>query len=344
MAKATKLPSGNYRVQAYANGQRESFTAVTERKAIKLAEAWQEHQKLIACDFTNMTLKEAMQKYINDKDAVLSPSTIRGYDNIMRNHLQYIIDMQLNKLTQPLIQATINEEARDCSPKSIANRVGFLSAVLTEYYPDFKFKIRQPQKIPFVPNLPTTAQLGQLFQSLEGDTAEIYLLMAMWLGLRRSEILAVKWEDINFEKNVVYIHRAIVPDKNHKFVVKGTKTVSSTRFIKMPLYIINKLNNMPRASEYICTIAGDTGLKHLKRHCDKLGIPQFRVHDLRGVMASVADMLGISDKYIMQRGGWASDHVMKKVYINTFKDIKSENDDVLDNYFNDLIAHEISHK
>lgn len=55
---------------------------------------------------------------------------------------------------------------------------------------------------------------------------------------------------------------------------------------------------------------------------------------------SVMLMLGISDKYAMERGGWSSTNVMKNIYQHTFSSERQLTDSKIDNYFN-AICHEI---
>ena len=47
----------------------------------------------------------------------------------------------------------------------------------------------------------------------------------------------------------------------------------------------------------------------------KYGLPHMAFHDLRHVNDSVMALLRVPDKYAQERGGWKSDHVMKKVYV-----------------------------
>ena len=136
MAKARKLPSGSWRVQCYAGknaegkNQYRSFTRPTKEAEYEAA-LFAMHYKEISRDSTAMTLAEAMDKYIASKDGILSPSTIRGYDIIRKNHLKGLMDIRLNRLTPALIQEAINQEAkpyidkngktRTPSPKSVRN-------------------------------------------------------------------------------------------------------------------------------------------------------------------------------------------------------------------------------
>lgn len=65
-------------------------------------------------------------------------------------------------------------------------------------------------------------------------------------------------------------------------------------------------------------------------------LPHFRFHDLRHYSASIQHALGIPDNYIMQRGGWGNDGVLKAVYRHTMKDKVSEMNQIANNHFTEL--------
>ena len=58
---------------------------------------------------------------------------------------------------------------------------------------------------------------------------------------------------------------------------------------------------------------------------------------LRHLNASVMLMLGIPDKYAMERGGWSSNRVLKAVYQHTFSEERKLVDARIDGFFNDLL-------
>ena len=83
MPKAKKLPSGNWRVQLYTgkvDGKRQyrSFTAPTKRAAECLAAEYAAGKRMDRAQGSALTLKEAINAYIDLKSHILSPSTLRG--------------------------------------------------------------------------------------------------------------------------------------------------------------------------------------------------------------------------------------------------------------------------
>ena len=58
----------------------------------------------------------------------------------------------------------------------------------------------------------------------------------------------------------------------------------------------------------------------------------------RHLNASVMLMLGIPDKYAMERGGWSTNHTLKAVYQHTFSEERKLVDEKIDNYFNNILG------
>lgn len=142
---------------------------------------------------TNLTLREAIEKYINTSDGVLSPSTIHGYRIVMENGFKTLMDVRLKDITPELLQEAVNEEAKlmigknphKISPKTVKNRYGLITAVLNRYIPSFSAHSRLPQLENQIVILPDPQNILSAFK---GDRLELAVLLAMWLSFSMSEI------------------------------------------------------------------------------------------------------------------------------------------------------------
>lgn len=273
-----------------------------------------------------MTLYEAMTKYIDAKENVLSPSTIRGYENIKKNHLQSLMEKDINNLTQIEIQIAINEEAAESNPKSVRNVSGLLSAVLGMFRPDFRYNITLPQKIKHEIDVPDNDQVAEILKSVKEKDPEMFkaIILAAFGSLRRSEICALTVDDIVDGR--VIIDKAMIPNKNHKFVVKPTpKTDKSNRAVKMPPESLPFLVSSDGVR--IVSISPASVTSRFRTISKRVNLDGFTFHGLRHYQASVLHAMGVPDLYIMQRGGWSTDTTLKRVYQHTInkEQVKAEN-------------------
>lgn len=325
-----KLPSGQYRCQVMVSGKRESVVDadpdVAQAKAVALKNGLIKETKRPE----SLTVGEAIDRYIASKDAVLSPSTIRGYKKIRKNNLQSMMGIKLPALTQEKIQRSINEMAKESSPKSVRNAHGLLSAALSEYTPSMVLRTTLPQKRRYDAKIPAIGEVEKMIEASVGTPLELPLLLAVWLGLRESEIRGITWGSI--EGDVLHIKQALVDSENGP-ALKGTKTYSGDRRVRLPNYIKQLIEAQPQTSDFVIPLSGQAMYKRFSRLCEKLGFPHYRFHDLRHLQASVMLALGVPDKYAMERMGHATNNMLKTVYQHTMKDKQEEVADAVDNYF-----------
>lgn len=282
----------------------------------------------------SMTLSEASKLYIESKENVLSPSTIRGYDNIARNHLKRIMELDINELTQIDIQVAINEEAARINPKSVRNVSGFLSAVLEMFRPDFKYHVTLPQKIKHEIEVPDNDQVTEILQSVKEKDPEMFkaIILAAFGSLRRSEICALTVDDIVDGR--VIVDKAMVPNKKHQFVVKPTpKTDKSNRAVKMPPESLPFLVSSDGVR--IVSISPASVTSRFKAIAKRVNLEGFTFHGLRHYQASILHAMGVPDLYIMQRGGWSTDATLKRVYQHTISKEQEKAEDKICDYFDD---------
>ena len=169
--------------------------------------------------------------------------------------------------------------SKKCSPKSVSNHHGFISAVLNVFSPNLKLNTTLPQKSKNEPYIPSDDDVKRILEYASGSKYEIPIVLACY-GLRRSEICALTPEDL--DGDVVTINKALVQDENKEWIVKQTKTVESTRKIIIPVEIADKI----REQGYIYIGHPGKISDYLYRTQKKLGIERFSIHKLRHYFAS----------------------------------------------------------
>lgn len=334
MATARKLPSGSWRCQVYSHTESvllpdgtkkerrvyKSFTnddpsSRGKRKCEAEAAAWAANKPATRSS-SQMTFGDALDEYIVLRSEVLSPATIREYKRSRNRDVQGLMDLKLDRITQADVQKAINLEALTHSPKSVRNMHGLVSAVLECYRPDFRLRTKLPQKVRTDEYIPTDDDIRKLMETVAGTAMEIPILLAAFGPMRRGEICALEVEDIS--GTVVHVHRALVIDEKKRWVSKPPKTLAGDRYIDFPPFVIEKLLQV--GSGRVTQLNPNALSSRFVHVLDHAGVPHFRFHALRHYAASMQHAIGVPDAYILQRGGWSSDQVMKTVYRHALAD------------------------
>lgn len=330
--KAVKLPSGSWNINMMVDRQRISITAATKKEVERQAAAIKGGAKL--APKSSMTVGEVIDKYIESKDAVLSPSTVAGYRRIRANALQDLMPRPVDSLTAQDVQRSINLMARDKSPKTVRNAHGLLSAAMAVYRPDLVLRTTMPQKQRYDIAIPSDDDVAAIMRSARGEPAELPILLAIWLGLRMSEILGLKWSDV--DGSVLHIRRALVDEGE-----KTTKTYASQRDLLIPDYIAWLLARAPREGEHIVNYTRRGLYVRFQTICRRAGVQHYRFHDLRHINASVMLALNVPNKYSQERLGHATDNMLQTVYQHTMAAQQLAVAAKLDDYFNAKLQMEL---
>lgn len=295
------------------------------------------------CNYGNLTLSEAIDKYISESDAILSPSTIRGYRTIQRNAFVSIMAMPLSRITGDLLKSAVNAECKrttgkknpkPLSSKTVHNEYGLLCAVLNNYAPNIEKDITLPQ---LEHNQHELSSPDVLYNIFKGTEMELPVILAMWLSLSASEIQGfTKSKSISTDGWYITIKEVLVKDEHNKVVVKNKgKRQARDRTLRLPPYIKDLIDAVE--TDKLVQFSGDAMTQRFAKAVKKAGIPHMTFHDLRHVNASVMTLLKIPDKYAQERGGWQTDHIMKSTYMQTFSAERTAVDEKIDNYMYDVI-------
>lgn len=311
--KAKRLPSGSWMCRVTAQGDSKCFTGPVKSEVEAQALEYKiTHQ---ARPLAARTVGDAVERYIRSREKVLSPATIRGYEQIKRNYFLKLQGIPLKSLTRADCQAAIADETDAHSAKSICNAWGLFSpALIAAGFEDFP--VRLPQKV--VADTPwlDPEQLPVFLDAVKGHRMEAYALLALH-SLRNSEILDLTWGDVDLQRGLIYVRGAAVPDKNGQLVHKAAnKNTRSRRAVEIWLPRLTLLlQEQHKADGYVCPFGERAAYFAINRICKKAGLPEVGVHGLRRSFASLCYHLGVPERVAMQQGGWADAATMHKHYV-----------------------------
>lgn len=194
-------------------------------------------------------------------------------------------------------------------------------------------EIKKPVVKPYIADFYSAKELKELFEIVEGDVLEIPITLAVHYGLRRSEVLGIKWNAIDFENNTIIIRHTVTKvigcGENQKISSKDlTKTDSGYRTMPLTEEVKKKLlehkkkikENMKdlgstyvqQTKEYVCVkengelVKPNHFTKRFKKIIRRNPIKEVRLHDLRHSIGSLLALKNVNQKLIQDYLGHAN--------------------------------------
>ena len=329
MPKAKKQKNGSWRCQLWLGEEKlpdgkkkqivKSFTAATKTEAEDMASEYRRrYGKKKAPD---LTLKEAIDRYVDSKSNVLSPTTITGYRSSALHVLSPLSDTEIKKISSEAVQRWINDQtAAKYSPKTIRNGLGLLTAAIGAVDPTFKINVTLPKKKKPDIYVPSYEEVMRLVGAAESGNLKKAIMLAAFGSLRRGEVCALSMKDIDFSGGWIHVSKDVIQLKGGEWITKEIpKTEESNRRTPVPQFVLDELKtgcvdcNPHMISDSFSKLVKDCKMPHI------------RFHDLRHFFASHLHLNGIPDAYIEKYGGWKpGSSVMREIYRNTISAEENE--------------------
>ncbi len=201
-------------------------------------------------------------------------------------------------------------------------------------------KVERPKKEPFKASFYDSKEMERLFEASRGTLLEIPILLGAFYGLRRSEVVGLRWEAVDFKKNTLTISHTVtsytLDGKRHTVAQDTTKTKSSMRTLPLVPAIREKLLAVKAQQQTYIDLCGRSYDKHylgyicvnqmgglvtphyvtqtfpelLKKH----GLRRIRFHDLRHSCASLLLSNGVPMKQIQEWLGHSDFSTTANIY------------------------------
>ena len=291
-----------------------------KREANRLYAEWLKEVKADALA-ESPYLYDAMNSFVEHcKVTGKSANTIKGYNGIIRRIISLLPNKRMDKVKSIDINKMIAEMS-NFSPKTIKNTVAFLSRVYersiklgeVESNPCKYAEIpkQKQSQIQTIPQAEMQSYISGL-NDLDLDT-KVALELALFCGMRRSEILGLRESDVSFEHNSITVRNTRHRVENTN-IEQGTKTARSRRTLAMPKFVADDVNYLIemhkslefKTSDYLIQdgfgepLNPSTLSNRSIRYCKSHNLEVVSMHRLRHTYASMlinsrqADIIQIS--------------------------------------------------
>lgn len=208
----------------------------------------------------------------------------------------------------------MDEIAPDYSPKTLRNSWGFWASALRYAglpVPAVTLPAPEPPDLPYL----DADQIKDFLVAVHGQPCELGALLALH-SLRRSEICALTWENVDLKKNKIQVSGAMVLGVDGYVTKTSNKNQSSKRTIPILIPRLAELLNAASIKEgYVVPTHPNVLMRQINGVCKRANLPLVGVHGLRRSFASLAYSLQIPEQAVMAIGGWADYQTMHKKYI-----------------------------
>lgn len=286
--------------------------------------------------------------------------TKRVYPAIGHKRLDKITARDIQKfITDMLTNGRNLNNGKPLSRKTAVHHLSFISDV-------FSYAIRMgmltdnPCRRVFVPKqeqeekqIYTIEQVKILYENLKSEPMkyQVYLLLSIYSGYRRSEMLGLEWKDIDFEHDLIHVRRTSQYTSEKGIYTDTTKTRKSKRVSKMPASIMNLLRQFKADQNEEARRLGtkwedydrlftkwngapmnpQTPFEWLKGYCERIGVPFKNIHSLRHLHASLLIFEGVDVVAVSEDMGHSVVGTTLNLYSHMFQEAKARNCDAISN-------------
>lgn len=361
MTGSLQVKNGKYYMvlNGVENGKRKQrwvSTGLTEKGNKRKAERMlrerlaEEERKAPSGEATNILFTDYLQRWLALSERRVDEVTMQSYRMLSLRHvLPWFQErcLTLSEVSRKVIQEFLDEKGRcgrldgkgGLGPKSLRELKNILNQTLNEAVREELLTVnpcnllRLPPKETSRAQFYTSEQLNALLTAVKEEPLYPLIRTAVVYGLRRSELLGLKWDGLDFENDTLAIRHTVV--KVYSTVAKDkTKTKSSYRSFPLPpemrdlflsLRADQERNRRLLGKDYVQTdyvfcwpdgrpFTSDYVSHRFGKLLKKYGLPHIRFHDLRHSCASFFINQGCDLKQVQEWMGHSDISTTANIY------------------------------
>ncbi len=332
--------------------RRKRLTAATKREVEALIAATIQAAQGGFTDAGRATVREYLARWQEDAAPTLRAATRRRYADLIRLHiLPQLGNVRLAKLSPADVQRLYsNRLAAGLSPTSVRQIHSVVHRALDQAVRR-GLLARNPAKMvdPPQPARPESRtwdarQVAAVFTAAAGDDLEALWRLALLTGMRRGELLGLRWADLDLDRGSLAVRRTLSRGGDSRLVSGEPKTASGRRQIALPSSAVDTLRRhrlrqvearlaaAPVYEDRDLVFANATGgplhpnslALRFRWLTARAQVPTIRFHDLRHTSASL--MLGNLEhpKVVQERLGHADIRMTMDLYSHVMPDMQRQ--------------------
>lgn len=385
MAGSLVVKGNKYYAKFRINGTQKLLATGVDVKGNNKRRAEKVMQEIIA-EYSKLDLSNGkilfttfLEEWLENMKGLLKPSTWETYDKTIHGKvIPYfarfkvkLIDLKPQQLSDYFLYLSVSGKSNGnggLGKKSVRNIKGVISSALDDAVKNKYIPVNPiiESRMPAFENSIkkevtsyTVDEVKCLLECAEKSESHIYvfLLLALFTGLRKGELLALTWSDIDFDRKTLTVNKSRTGTrKDVTMKVTTPKTDSSNRTIPLNDKVIEALkaerqrqkenaalmgNCYHKSVDYIVRTVDGRPYSNLSainrvlnRLTEKAGLPHCTVHGLRHTVASMLDDSGVPIQDISVLLGHKRVSTTEQIYIHRNRKAKIETVSVLDRLIN----------
>jgi integrase len=351
--------------------KRKTFYGKTRKEVVaKMDEAKSQLMQGTFTEASKITLGEWMVKWLEEyKKPTIRQNTFESYYDVIKTHILPcgISRVKLQKIQACDLQSFYNDKLKN---GRIDNKGGLSTRYVRYIHTLIREALEQALKENLVSRnmadatspptvktkgmqILTKEQLQDFISVVREDRLATAFILDIGTGLRRGELLGLKWDCVDFKKSTIIIKRQLLSLKDGPVIEEDMKTKSSKRSIPLAENLIKELkaHKVRQAKEklQIGDMYNDQGLvfcqedgspiepksftKRFQNLLKQAGLPKLRLHDLRHTHASLLLSENIHPKVVQERLGHSSISMTLDLYSHLSPGLQEAASQKIDNLF-----------
>lgn len=293
-----------------------------------------------------MTYGEAFNCWLDEHSITISNSTAYAYKKDSKNAVSYFGEKNVVEIQRNHIVALVKIEiSKGYANSTIRSHFKGMKSTFEWLYDNKIIKENPCVKIPLPKkkyremNPFTVEEMKKILSVDMPEWVHNAIEIAYRTGMRKGEIFALKWSDIDFKNGFIQVKRTQSIYAG-KMEFKEPKTKASRRRISIDKHLIELLKSkkMQSNSEYVFSVKDggpkipwELSCKRFKRVCELAGVSPRRFHDLRHTHATILLSAGVHPKIVQERLGHSSIKTTLDTYSHLIPTLQKEAADVFNN-------------